>query len=190
MTEGVECELTSTVSGATIKIVAPTSVSMVLNPYKLGTNATEKEQVQSPVYFIENQSSLDIEIGVSMTASADGVKFVDTPAAATADHERNLLAFMQLKAAKDKTVSNTGWTKGDAYTAASDTIIPLATTAKTGKIVLAATDGDAGSKTDTLQFKFSGVANDSTSSPWSQENAVTATIAFTFKVDGTTTTTP
>lgn len=182
----------------TIKIVMPSDVKVLLNPYnmklkadysgEIDTAATgTQKKVISPVYFIQNQSNIEIKVGVTATGTASTGVTLESASVASATVDATKKAFVQL-VMKAVAVS--------AFTAHDTTPVTLANTdnplvlgtapvslAAGSEIALKAGTGEALSATNTdtcvLAFQFQGDTSKSTST-WTAKDTVGATLAFTF----------
>lgn len=194
LSEEASLEVPATISGAAIKMVVPTSAKMAVNPYGLSVTIdgkTATDSVFSPTYYVENQSTLPINVTVSISGDASGITLVNT--AAEVEDEagtKNLFALADLgptaASGTEPSWKNKAPTKTTAsgYTPTAVTggdFIVLSKTAANKTVKLDAKD-DGTTKKDVLAFHFVGYANGKSSSPWGADDSLTANMTFTFAV--------
>lgn len=185
LTEGAELELTSITKGATIEVVVPTSLSIGLNPYEMnvklenGTltdDTTKGAQIISPVYKIENKSSLAIDVDVSVTGAlnGEGMSFV---AAKPATGDTTKSAFVQM-------VYGLAAPGTDTMPSSTKKVTLKADEAVAGdKVTMLKHDAANASNTSNLLFNFSGNLNSKSATAWTDDDTIGATIVFTFAVN-------
>lgn len=200
LSEGASMELTSVTQGATIKVIAPTSAMIGLNPYEMNVKledgalkdngSTKGKKVISPVYEIKNMSTLAVDVEISATGSVngDGMKFVD---AAPADDAADATAkWVKLDMKYATAVATTGDAAPTAP-GATASVLTLAATAKkagTGEgadAIITMQSANATSNKNALVFTFDGDLNKNANVAWTNEDTVGAEIAFTFAVNTT-----
>lgn len=68
-------EITGTTSAPTIKIVVPSTGTVVLNPYKMSVESGDEEvtdTIISATQYIENHSNVDIQVNAAATGTVAG----------------------------------------------------------------------------------------------------------------------
>ena len=192
-------ELTSVVNVPTIALTVPTSGQIILNPYKLDykydpastTETAKNDSVLSKPMHIVNSTKSPIDVNYVVTAAPEGtVKLVATAPTAATTAKEVLLQF-KIEAVTDNTVETF-----DAATAAqniaptgSATDATLTSTAATA-VTLAASDDTATGAKKAVLFGFAGTAAEKPTEAWTAEDAITGSIAFTFKPVAKTVTPP
>lgn len=182
LSEGAELELTSVTKGATIQVLVPTSVTIGLNPYemnvkldngKLVDDTAAGAQVISPVYKIENRSSLaiDVEVAVTGTLNGEGMEFVAAKPA-TGDTKKSVYVQMPYGPGTTTATAVSG-TKKITLTAAE---------VKGEKQTMAAYDPASTTATSNYLFTFTGNLNAKSTTAWTADDTIGATIAFTFSI--------
>lgn len=191
LAEPVEIEVAGTTKTAEIKITVPTSASVILNPYELNVTvdgSQVQDQVISAVQAIKNESDLPVKVSTTVTGTIEGAEFATSSAVA----ETTKKVYLQFGVEAIADVADGGT---PALTAGA-TKKTLSTTPVEFKDSDAVTMTKKGGATSSMAFGFTGDASKNPNSPWSSEDIVGATIAFTFALDnsgaggGSTPTTP
>lgn len=193
-------KITGSTQLPTIKVMLPTSGSVILNPYKLtvgsGDDATT-DQVISDTQYITNRSNMAVRVTASVTGAVAGnAKFSPTsttaePAeGATALTSNSAYVVFEMIGADDSTTAVDSWDgaatavlKVGAVTAAcaegaDDTAKNKAT------LMNAATIGEDGTTPATtngyIAFHLTGDAVSAPKTAWVAADKISATIAFSF----------
>lgn len=175
ITEPTEVEVTGTTEVPAIKLVVPTSANVVVNPYRLEVDvagAKVTEQIVSAAQFIQNKSPVAVEVKTSVTGTAEGAaKFSETAVADTATDNLVYVSF-EIMPTEDTTAPS-------AWTGAKSVVL------KTEKVevdaVTMAKDGDeTANATPNAAFHFTGSAAAAPTTPWTADDIIGATIAFSF----------
>lgn len=182
LSEGAELELTSVTKGAVIEVIVPSSLSIGLNPYEMNVkledgalkdDTAKGAQVISPVYKIENRSSLpiDVDVAVTGTLNGDGMEFAAAKPT-TGDTKKSVYVQMQYGPGATNATTVTGTKK----------LTLAATQVKGDKQTMAAYDKDSSTTTSNYLFTFSGNLNAKSTTAWTADDTIGATIAFTFSI--------
>lgn len=189
LSEGAELELTSVTKGATIEVVVPTSATVALNPYemnvklangKLENDTAKGAQVISPIYKIENKSTLPIDVGVAVTATAEGVTLLTSGTTIpSTDTAKSAIVQMKYLVGQPSATELTALPSGTATTLTLDT----ANKVEGSKVVTMAVPDETTPTTSNLYFTFDGKLNKKAATAWSADDTIGATIAFTFTIN-------
>ena len=170
---GQQTEITGSTATPTIKVTVPTVGDVAVNPYKmsykLGESDAATDQVFSPEYTIKNESNVAISVGVTATGKVEGKAAFATASAAKAT-TNSVFAYVEF--------TNTTGTYESAYNAKNAKQIVLGTKAVTKTNVITLAKGDETAQT--VNYKFLGDAASSPKTPWSKDDKIGATLAFTF----------
>lgn len=171
LAEGATVEVTGTTQTATVKVTVPTTGSVVLNPYGLDythEGQTVTDQIISADQYIVSESNLPIKVSTTVTGTIEGTgDFMATTAAGETDKKVNLNFEI-------------GATSDGSTPSSSATSYPLAKTpVDCTDIVMDEADG----ANPAISFKFTGDAAKNPTNPWTTEDVVGASIAFTFALD-------
>lgn len=193
--KGANVKVTGTTTVPTIKLVVPSSAAVVLNPYAMklnsdlsgavDTSGTVQSKVISPVYFIQNQSNIDIKVGVTATGTATGVTFAKASVAAVENKDKQAFVQMVMKGIEKDDYDGHASTPVTLDPDADKKLVLAATAASLkadDQITLVAGDGTAlaASGNAVLAFQFQGDTSKTPITPWSNKDVVGATLAFTF----------
>lgn len=192
ISEGAELELTSVTQGATIKVTVPTSVIIGLNPYEMEVElnggklvdktGTAGAQVLSAVYAIKNESSLPIDVGVSVTATAEGVTLLTSGTTIpSTDTTKSAIVTMNYVPGQPSATELTALPSGGG----TPTKLTLDTAAevKSTKDVTLTVPNATTPTSSNLYFTFDGKLNKKAATAWTADDIIGATIAFTFKIN-------
>lgn len=182
LTEGAQLDLTSVTKGAVIEVLVPSSAMIALNPYQMNVKLEDGKlvddtaagaQVISPVYKIENRSSLqiDVDVAVTGTLNGEGMEFAAAKPA-TGDTKKSVFVQMQYGPGTTSATTVTGTKK---LTLAAEEV-------KGEKQTMAAYDKDSTTATSNYLFTFSGNLNAKSTTAWTADDTIGATIAFTFSI--------
>lgn len=179
LAEGATVEVTGTTQTATVKVTVPSGGNVVLNPYELkytvdGADVTD--QIISAEQYIVSESNLPIKVSTSVTGTIEGTgDFMATTAVGETDKKVNLKFEIGATSAADTAAASYDskpLVKGTAVT-----FDPITMTDKDGA-------------TPAVAFKFTGDAAKNPTNPWTTEDVVGASIAFTFALDNSGGSTP
>ena len=189
LSEGAELELTSVTKGATIRITVPASLTIGLNPYemnvkldngKLVDDTAAGAQVISPIYKLENQSTLPIDVAVSVAATAEGVTLLTSGTTIpSTDTTKSAIVQMKYLASQPSATELTALPSGTATTITLD----AENTVAGSKVVTMAVPNATTPTTSNLYFTFEGKLNKKATTAWTADDIVGATIAFTFTLN-------
>lgn len=189
LSEGAELELTSVTKGATIRIAVPTSLTIGLNPYemnvkldngKLVDDTAAGAQVISPIYKLENQSTLPIDVAISVAATAEGVTLLTSGTTIpSTDTSKSAIVQMKYIAGQPSATELTALPGGTATTITLD----AENTVAGSKTATMAVPNDTTPTSSNLYFTFEGKLNKKAATAWTSEDIVGATIAFTFTLN-------
>ena len=160
--EPSEIEVTGTTKVPTISITVPTTAAVTLNPYKLDVtidSATKQDQVISAVYYIVNGSDVAIETEATVTGVAEG---------ATTDKTKQVYMAFEWAQTSDGSTAPTSWSDTTALTTSAQTVANKLTMDKTG------------GTSPAIAFHFTSDAIAEPETPWTADDTVGATLAFTF----------
>ena len=197
LSEGASMELTSVTQGATIKVIAPTSAKIGLNPYEMSVklengalvdDTAKGKKVISPVYEIKNMSTLAVDVEISATGSVngDGMKFVDAKPADDAADATAKWVKLDMKYATAVASAEGATPAAPSSTASALTLAATAKKAGTGEgadAKITMQSANTASNKNALVFTFDGDLNKDANVAWTNEDTVGAEIAFTFAVN-------
>lgn len=178
--EASEVEVTGETKIPSIKISVPNTGKVILNPYSLeftpeGASSAIDDQIFSVAQYVVNQSDLKVKVSTKITGTVEGATFAT---ASVPDSETTKKVFLEYNYAK--------------ATVAADATAPTSEPTTWTKEVLGTTpveikdteavelDKKGGSAENALGFKFTGDATANPADPWTSDNTVGATVAFTF----------
>lgn len=186
LAEGAELELTSVTKGATIQVLVPTIATIALNPYKMNVklendklvdDTAAGEQIISPMYQIENRSTLGVDVAVSVTGmlNGTGMSFVEAKhSTSTTDTTKS--AFVQMQYGLAAPGSTTMGTKKTITLKDREAVT-------NDPMTMLRYNASSTTNTSNLLFNFIGSLNEKSAVAWSDEDTISATIAFTFTVN-------
>lgn len=179
LAEGATVEVSGTTQTASVKILVPSAGAVILNPYELDYKATEtatavNDQIISATQYVVNESNLPVKVTTKVTGTIEGADFSATTAAAETTKKVNLMFGIGATSAKD-TEPGSFETKALAKTETTFTDITM---------------DKQGGANPAVGYKFSGDASKNPDTPWTADDTIGATIAFTFKLEGGTSSTP
>lgn len=171
--EGAVVEVTGTTQTATVKVTVPSGGNVVLNPYGLdytveGAANPVQDQIISAEQYIVNESNMPIKVSTKVTGTIEGTGDF---AAASAVSETDKKVFLNFEIGKTTA-------KGTA--AASYEKVNLT------KTQVSCTDivmDKVGGTNPAIAFKFTGDAAKNPTNPWTTDDIIGASIAFTFALD-------
>ena len=173
LADGAEVEITGTTRTADVKIKVPTSGAVTLNPYGLSVTVAGNsvtDQVISAPQYIENESDLPVKVTAKVTGTIEGAEFSETAVASGETAKKVHLEFnigaTTATDAEPRTYSEAKAVKNTAVECA-----PITMDEKTGT-------------NKAVAYKFTGDATANPDTPWTRDDIVGATIAFTFKLEG------
>lgn len=169
--EPSEIEVTGTTKVPTISITVPTSAAVTLNPYKLDVtidSATKQDQVISAVYYIVNGSDVAIETEATVTGVAEGATFAAASVASSTDKTKQVYMAFEWAKTTDGSTAPAAWSDTTALTTSAQNIANKLTMDKTG------------GTSPAIAFHFTGDAIAEPETPWTTDDTVGATLAFTF----------
>ena len=167
----------------TIKISVPDSGKVILNPYKMtftpaGGDETSDQIVSAPLY-IASATDVALTVDATVTGTAPtGVTFATATTQGTkAVTTKSVFMFFEIKTATDGSTSP--FTTASTYDSKSTSQILVSAKAasKKGVITLPATDG---TNATYAAYRLTGDLASSPVEAWTDADAVTATVAFTF----------
>lgn len=174
LAEGATIEVTGETKTANVKVTVPTTSKVVLNPYELSYEVsqgnTDTHQIISAPQYIVNESDLPVKVSTTVTGTIEGTgEFQAGDATAVTDKKAVHLVFnIGATTAKDTEPGTYGETKALAKTATAFNDITM--------------DKKAGAN-PAIAFKFTGDAAKNPTTPWTTDDIIGATIAFTFALD-------
>lgn len=178
--EASEVEVTGETKIPAIKISVPTTGKVILNPYSLsftpeGQSTAIDEQIFSVPQYVINQSDLKVKVSTKITGVIEGAAFSENSVDASETAKKVFLEYNYAKAtvAVDATAPTTEPTTWDKETL-STTPVEIK---DTNAVEL---DKKGGTDENALGFKFTGDATANPTDPWTTDNTVGATVAFTF----------
>lgn len=171
--EGAVVEVTGTTQTATVKVTVPSGGNVVLNPYGLdytveGAANPVQDQIISAEQYIVNESNMPIKVSTSVTGTIEGTGAF---AAASAVSETDKKVFLNFEI---------------GATSAKDTAAASYEKVNLTKTAVACTDitmDKMGGAKPAIAFKFSGDAAKNPTNPWTTDDIIGASIAFTFALD-------
>ena len=158
-----------------ISVSVPNNGWVVVNPYGLEVEwegVTSREQIVSPELVLENQSTVPIQVNAQAVGSIpDGSGAVFAPAPpAPEEAGKAVFLFLEFQQIRD------AWS-GTFFDAPNQLLVTEAGESKTNLLAL-----DAGREG---YFKLSGAAAVNPLSPWTAEDTIKVSVAFTFtRADG------
>lgn len=173
LADGATVEVTGTTQTATVKILVPATGEVILNPYELdctvpGAASPVQDQIISATQYIVNESNLPVKVSTKVTGTIEGAEFSATSAVAETTKKVNLQFGIGATSAKD-TEPGTFDTRALAKTETAFADITM---------------DKKGGTNPAVGYKFSGDASKNPDTPWTTDDVVGATIAFTFKLEG------
>jgi len=173
--------ITGSTNVGTIKLTVPGTGNVTLNPYKLKVKVDSKDvqdQVISTTQGIKNESTVPLQLGVTVTSTVGGKMVLATKTTAGDSKLTTKSAFLQFEVAKSSTEPKADF---DWTTATGKTAITLKKGAATfdkaaTPIVLDASSGTA----DYLAFHLTGDAVGTPAEAWAADDKVDVAVAFTF----------
>lgn len=171
LSEGAIVEVTGKTETATVRILVPATGDIILNPYKLDVDvdgSPVQTQIISSTQYIVNESNLPVKVSTKVTGTIEGADFSATTAVAEKTKKVNLKFGIAATSAKD--------TEPGSFTEKA--------LAKTETAFDDITMDKKGGANPVIGYKFSGDASENPDTPWTQDDIVGATIAFSFKLEG------
>lgn len=175
LADGATVEVTGTTQTATVKILVPATGDIVLNPYELdytveGAASPVQDQIISATQYIVNESNLPVKVSTKVTGTIEGADFATGSATAETDKKVNL----------NFNIAKMAAATGDPASPESKAL------AKTEVAFTDITMDKKGGSNPVIGYNFSGDASENPDTPWTTDDIVGATIAFTFKLEGGT----
>lgn len=212
LSTGGTVKVTGETNVGVVKVTVPTAGKLVINPYslnyKVDDTTTKTDQVIYPTQYITSNSTASLDVTATVAGlPSNNAKLVAEPFDPIATHTagekvpNNLFLVMQTKdVAAAATPTEPTWTAIDKDTDittgdfADDgngyfhalVVSARGTATKVGKLA-ASTDTADDAQQTYVAFRLAGLAEKNPSTPWTDKDKVTATIAFTFAPTKTTT---
>ncbi len=186
--------VTGTTNTPTIKITAPTTGSVVVNPYKLKCTLGEQQvsdQIVSATQYIVNESNVPIKVDVTVSATTAGNAALATAAPTEKITTNSVFMYLQVVTegvnvtVEGGNVSEKSGGTFTEYSAKSTDAVVLASGKSTTKSGIA-TLGAATYTDDTLTdatgcaFRFGGSAATNPTKAWTSNDTVSPTVVFSF----------
>ena len=211
-----DTEIEGPTTAPIIKVMVPTTGSVVVNPYKMNVSFNGEQvtdQILSADQFVLNQSNVDISVSVSITATVGTDVVLSTSALKGTETTKSIYLYFQSKIVEDPTYENAD---SPDYTAPIFAVDAWGIFDKANSVVLTAAEGKTASLTKyltipaatyvydeddatvldhietngALAFHLAGAAATAPTVAWTDADTVDVVIAFTFTaVAGTGTTT-
>lgn len=174
---------------AIIKVTFPTDPKVIINPYGMDVNITEKitsnAQVLSPTYALVNESNVDLAVSVKAlgTVGGDKATLVETADEVGEDGDKKLFMYVEMASATKEDASDAVW--AESYTDAANQLIIPAEEMEDGKELLKMPKADyksgALSKAKYAAFKMGGKATTNPDEAWADTDTVSVNLTFSFK---------
>lgn len=212
LSTGGTVKVTGETNVGVVKVTVPTAGKLVINPYslnyKVDDTTTKTDQVIYPTQYITSNSTASLDVTATVAGlPSNNAKLVAEPFDPVLAHAagekvpNNLFLVMQTKdVAAGVTPTAPTWTAIDKDTDITQgdfaddgngyfhalVVSTRGTATKVGKLA-ASTDTADDAQQTYVAFRLAGLAEKNPSTPWTDKDKVTATIAFTFAPTKTTT---
>ncbi len=183
------------VQAPAIAVTVPDSGTIVLNPYKMsftpdGASDAVTDQVYSGTQYIYSESNVPLKVSASVTGTlptsqdkANAVTFATAPisTAKTQPTTKNVFMYFELVATEDNT-SEVEWATSFDSKSTNQILLSAKATEKKDIITLpvATVNGNTTTPAGYGAFRVTGDAVSAPANAWTEDDAVTAAVAFTF----------
>ena len=185
-----ELEVTGELADAIIKITFPTEPTVIINPYGMDVNITEKvtsnAQVLSPSYGLTNESNVDLAVTLTAVGAVSGEATLAAAPDDIGEDETDKKVFMYVEMAECTKPDGSDAVWAAEYSADADNQLAVADSAQDPAVEilkLPKAEYKAGAlyKAKYAAFKLGGNATTNPTSAWAESDTVAVTLTFSFK---------